>query len=433
MRTAAWWAGLVFCTLTSPAPAQESAAAAGPLERIEAAVRAAWERSPDLEATRASVEVTRAEAEAAAVAGGSYLQLQAEGIGSSFDEEPNAARYLRVGKPFSWPGQARAGRAVVEQTASWSEAARREMRLQLAGEVARSWVALAEQRAVVGALERVVDRFADAVELQREKNELGEVSGSDLLQLELEQIDARSRLAEARAELTARRGGFVRLAGEQAPLPREGALQRLVDGLRELPASPCSTLARRAAAVRRAEQRAELTRRQARLVSRTKWGRPAAEVEWEAIPDIDGAEGFDALGVMLEIPLPFGRSGRLAEARARADSRRADAEAARITRDVEARCAKALAEARAGREQLGVIGDMEARLEDAEVSLAGQFRLGVASYLQYIDGINRLEDVRVSAVRARGRYLAGRIRLAALIGSAELFPLPGGDPTEESP
>jgi outer membrane protein len=398
----------------------------GPAARLGAAVRAAWERSASLAASQANVEMTLAETESEAVAGGPYLQLQAEGIGSSLDEEPNAARYLRVGKPFSWPGQARAGRRLVEQGRSWSEVARRQLRLDLAGRVAEAWLSLAAKQEVVDVLGRVADRLGDAVAAQREKLALGEVSGSEVLQLELEHVDARAGLAEAQAELTAARRGLIRLTGvDAAEKPQPGDLAALVRELAPVGGDPCDAESAASAFVTaRAEQRAELARRKALLVERTKWGRPAAEVEWESIPDIDGSEGFDALGVMLELPLPFGRSGRLAQARAEAEARQAEAELEQARRSVDEACRTALARVRAGRAQLEVVREMEGRLDDAEISLAGQFRLGVASYVSYIDGVNRLERARLRAVRSRREYLAGRAKLAALYGRAELFPLP---------
>jgi outer membrane protein TolC len=418
-----WLAVLVFA-LAPAAVLAQTAAEDRALARLDAAVRAAWERAPSLEASNASIAMTLVEAEASAASGGAYLQLQAEGIGSSFDEEPNAARYVRVGKPFSWPGQARAGSRLVEQGDTWGQAARRQVRLGLAGDAAEAWIELAGQQQVVRVLERIAGRLEDAVTLQREKEGLGEVSGSDLLQLELEQIDARSNLAQARAEREALLQTLVRLAGDGAPAPQPGDLGQLVSALEALDGDPCGDAGRRSATVVRAEQRAELARRSARLVSRTKWGRPSAEVEWESIPDIDGATGFDALGVMLEMPLPFGRAGKLAQARAEADARRVAAEADRVRRGAEARCHTALSRARSGEEQLDLLREMEGRLEDAEISLAGQFRLGVASYMKYIDGINRLEDVRLRGIRARTDYLGGRARLAALLGRSDLFPLP---------
>jgi outer membrane protein TolC len=421
-RTFSWFVvlALVAAPSSTLAGAPEGASA---VERLRAAVRSAWERSPSLAASRASIAMTLAETEASAVAEGPYLQLQAEGIGSSFDEKPNAARYLRVGKPFSWPGQVRAGRRLVEQGESWSGAALEQVRLELAGRVADAWLQLAAQQESVAVVARVADRLGDAVEAQREKLELGEVSGSELLQLELEHVDAEARLAEARVGLTGMRQALVRLAGEEAASPRRGDLAELVRVLAAAPGNPCADRSP-AALTARAEQRAELARRNADLVARTKWGRPAAEVEWEAIPDVDGAEGFDALGLTLELPLPLGRSGKLSQVRADAEARQAEAELAQIRLAVDETCHAALARVRAGRAQLDVLRAMEGRLEDAEIALAGQFRLGEISYLTYIDGVNRLEDVRLRGIGARSEYLAGRARLAALLGREGLFPLP---------
>lgn len=424
MRCAGVAAVLVAMVGGCPADA-EATASSSAMARLQAAVGAAVARSPEARAGRAALEMAEAEASLEASAGGAYLQLQAEGVGSSFDKEPNAARYLRVGKPFSWPGQARAGRSLVEQVDRYSGAARVTLRASVSRTVALAFVRLAQQAQVVGVLERIDGRLTDAVEVQREKNRLGEVSGSDLLQLELELVDLRADLAEARARLGEVRAAFVSLAGDEAPAPLHGDLEALAAGLDALDGPVCAAERLTSAPpAREAAERVSLGRRRADLAGRVKWGRPAVEVEWENIPDIDGEEGFDAFGVMLELPLPFGRSGRVEQARAEADLRRAEADAAGALRDLGQNCESALAMVRAGRSQLDTLRQMESRLEDAELSLAGQFRLGVASYLEYIDGINRLEDVRLRAISARGDLLAGRIRLAALLGDPSIFPLP---------
>jgi outer membrane protein TolC len=60
----------------------------------------------------------------------------------------------------------------------------------------------------------------------------------------------------------------------------------------------------------------------------------------------------------------------------------------------------------------------------AEHALAEQFRLGAASYLVYIDGLNRLDDLRLDVVKARLELLHARLELAALLADGQSFPLP---------
>ena len=63
-------------------------------------------------------------------------------------------------------------------------------------------------------------------------------------------------------------------------------------------------------------------------------------------------------------------------------------------------------------------------IDDASRSLAEQYRLGAVSYLAYIDGLSRLEEVRLSNVEATRSLLTARLELAILLRDPSWFPLP---------
>ena len=57
-------------------------------------------------------------------------------------------------------------------------------------------------------------------------------------------------------------------------------------------------------------------------------------------------------------------------------------------------------------------------------SLSEQFRLGAISYLVYLDGFSRLDQVLQEAIDARHALLLARLELAGITGSDVFFPLP---------
>ena len=74
---------------------------------------------------------------------------------------------------------------------------------------------------------------------------------------------------------------------------------------------------------------------------------------------------------------------------------------------------------------------LAADLPRTERSLAEQFRLGAISYLVYIDGLSRLDELRGDLVAARLTLLQARLDLATLLADSEIFPIPSA--LEETP
>ena len=78
---------------------------------------------------------------------------------------------------------------------------------------------------------------------------------------------------------------------------------------------------------------------------------------------------------------------------------------------------------RSGKRNEQLVGVLE-NAASTERALAEQFRLGAISYLVYIDGLGRLDDVRLDAVEARWRLLAARLELAAMLADPACLPVP---------
>jgi outer membrane protein TolC len=166
-------------------------------------------------------------------------------------------------------------------------------------------------------------------------------------------------------------------------------------------------------------------------VAATAFGRPVAGVEWERIPSIAGAPSCDAFGVALAVPLPFGRAGRQLKAAAHAEAAAREERAEGVRREFVRRTRVARSDAEAAMTRLTALNIAMSELERIESSLDQQFRLGATSYLVYLDGLNRLDDVRLEAIAAREQLLLARLELAAIVADAAVFPIPLQDQEEQ--
>ena len=406
----------------------------GAVERLSAAVRGALERAPELRAAAATADVDRAAAALKGAAGTPWVDLQQEGIGAGLSTAPNAQTTLRFQAPFNLPWQASAARSLRETTDTMVAADREAGRMDVAGAAAMLWLdaAAASDRLAVATTAR--ERLDRALALHEERYTLGEVAGIDVLQLDLEQVRAATAEAAVAAEREALVARLRRFAGHQAPLPRPGDLAELIDASASLPveAAPAA-LAETTPLLASAVRRAEAAGAARDLVAAVAWGRPVAEAEWERIPTIAGVPGHDAVGLRVSVPLPLGRSGRDARAEADAAARLALAELELEQRRLANRLEAAATAAAGAERRLGALTPVLQRLPEAERSVAEQFRLGALSYLVYIDGVARFDEIEIAAVAARRELLAARVELAVILARPDLFPLPTSPLAEEAP
>jgi outer membrane protein TolC len=86
-------------------------------------------------------------------------------------------------------------------------------------------------------------------------------------------------------------------------------------------------------------------------------------------------------------------------------------------------------EAEAAAARLSALTTAVDGLERIESSLRQQFRLGVSSYLVHLDGLNRLDEVRLETIAAREQLLLARLELASILADPAVFPVPpsGGE------
>jgi outer membrane protein TolC len=393
------------------------------VERLLASQRAALESAPELAARLHELAAAEAAARSVRGAGTPYVEWQSEGFESGIDRAPNAQDTLRLGTPFNYPWNWGEGRRLEDATLLWTGAGREAARLDLAAEVGRRWLDLAavtEYHEVVG---RRLARLDEALNLQEAKYQLGEVAGTDVAQLDLEHVRESSRLADLEGRARGLRARLQELCGNGCIEPVAGDLEELVSLSTAYQGMITEAAVEAGAPYRSVLGEAEAARAHAELVSAIAFGRPEVEAEWEQFPSLEGLPGYDAWGFRLSVPLPIGSAGRQLRSAARAEvgvaASNLEATRRRYLQQIESEVAAA--EGAEGR--LSALGTVLDDLEQVEHSLSQQFRLGAIRYLVYIDGLSRLDDVRLEAIEARSQLLRSRLELAALLGDTSVFPL----------
>jgi outer membrane protein TolC len=421
------FATVLILVLFAPAAASSDDS---PRARVEQVARAAWS-GPDLEQTRAGLSAESAAQRLEIHPGAPFTELTREGISQFFSEAQNATYFVRLGAPFNAPWHHGARQDALEATERYVAAGERLAAIEAAGRAVDAWLLLAAGEARLAVYQAQMDRLVAALELQRRRLELGEVSGSEVTQLELERLRLSGEVQALRVDRGAGAAELARLAGPAVPLPRPADLR----GLHEAIAAPLGEhepgeeRLESSPALTAATLDAERVRLDGERARKTVWGRPEAEISWEHIPTIEDAESYDAVGLRLRFPLPLGSLGKKQAAEAAARQRQAAAEQERTRREVAARIEIETTRARVADEAVADLAAVESELPAVERSITERYRLGATPYLEYIDGLARLDEVRMQAIEARLAALRSRLVLAVLTGDLELFPLP--DPAVE--
>ena len=424
---AAWIcaAGVAPLWAETPDPAE-----LGSGQRLLASIRAALDEAPELASRRAQQQAEVAAALGERSAGTPWAELQQEGVGSGLQYEPNAQTTVRLATPFNYPWQARAASDWMDGIEQALAAEVRESQLATAMIVATQWLELAQLTENLALAEGRLERLTGAVLLQQARLELGEVAGAEVSQLELQLISDQSHMEKVAAARDAAESALRLRCGESCHQPRLGDLAELVAGSRTPDETSAAARIENAPAVRAGDLRAEVGLARTRFAAKTAWGRPEFEVEWERFPSLYGVDGFDAFGARLAVPLPIGRAGRqLNEALARVAASEGRLQRMSVEREVRS----ALATARGAERRIETLTQALSRLADIEYSLGEQFKLGALSYLAYIDGLSRLDDVRTQAITALHDVLSARLALAVLLDDPGCMPLPAAAEPEVQP
>ncbi len=422
-----WMATILLTTLAGSAAAESSDGEVTAVrDKVLVTMRSAVEQSPEtaLRASRLAAEV--AEIRSSTGAGAPTIAWQREGIGPGFDQRLNAADYLRLTLPFNPPWRRGTNRSLQESTDRLLLNGLLHGRLEIAALAGQGWLELAAETEMAELAARRVERLAKTLVTQTRRYELGEISGSERTQLELELARERAVLRQSEARRLAAEQQVTVLTPGGFPLPADGDLDRLVESTSS--ASPgqaeFETVLAQAPSLELAETRSEVAGAEAKNQRQTAWGRPEVEVEWERIPELSPAAGIDAAGFRIAFPLPLGKQGRQ---RILAAEHAADAVAAerdRLERELVARVTAATETAHITEAALDSLRGTVDQIAASEHSLAQQFRLGAISYVVYLDGLSRLDQVRQGMIVTRYTLLAARLELARLLGADTYFPLP---------
>jgi outer membrane protein TolC len=267
-------------------------------------------QAPQLEVRLAELRAEAAGVRSATGAGIPILTWQSEGIGGGFEPNANAADYLRISMPFNRPWLLGTIRDLRETTGLWLQAGQRATALQVAEAAGRGWLDVVAATDKVQLAEVRLDRLDRALVIQRRRFELGEISGSECRQVELQHAREAALLRQAEALRRASLHQLEVLAPGGAASPQVGDMRILVEATATPGNLPTEAELEGAPLRRLAENEAELALLEARHQKRRAWGQPEIEVEWERIPDLDLIEGFDSFGFSLAFPLPVGKQGR---------------------------------------------------------------------------------------------------------------------------
>lgn len=417
---------ITMLAVTAALPALVAAAAAGASEtaaaRVVAVQRAAATSSPALAARLREAALLGAEARTEAAALSPYLEWQSEGLGG--DRALNAQDTLRLGTPFNFFGQAGPARDLARTAEHGAEAIKLAAVRTVAVESTRRWLALAAALERVEVRRRRLERLDTALTRLAARHRLGEVSGTEVAQLDLDRTSAASLLAAAETEVEVAAETVAELCGPGFPRPQPGDLEALA----ELSSTPdAARIVEEAVAAGAPMQRvrfeAELEEARARMAAATAWGRPMIEAEWERFPSLEGIDGYDAWGFRLAVPLPLGSAG--ARQREAARERQALAAAARDAALAETvrRARARLAAATGAASRLHTITPSLDGLGRIEESLFAQYRLDALSYLEYVFGVFRHDEVLLDAIDARAELLLARLDLGYLLDDPSLFPM----------
>lgn len=385
------------------------------------------ERSPALQVSAAANEAERLAAESETRGLEWMAEYQREGWSSGFDDQPNAAQYLRLGTSFLPFWNLKDARVMRRSAGELQRARDMFARQETAQELAELWLMLAAQVELGDLLGTRLERLNQAVEIEEKRLEFGEVAENQVIQLRLERLLCRSEVQQNQTQQAELRQQLLAKNVDASLLPRRGDLEGLYSSAMDpLPSEDQldELVSQRHRDVKLARFAAAHQQAASRLTRATAFGFPEAQVEWEQIPELDGAPSFDGFGVTLSVPLPLSKAGKQRAAASRIRARQAELEVDWVQKRVLANCRSEWRRAAETRDWLQQSRAEWETVEETQQSLAKQIQLGAVTFVEYIDALSRLDQVREQIVKFQMEGLMSRLRLAMVLGDGALFPLP---------
>ena len=197
------------------------------LNRLRITTASALSQTPALRAIIEDLSADEAAAAAQSGAGTPTLEYMRKGIGSSFDRQPNSQDTVSVGVPFNGPGQGSRARRLTDAASLRTLAHQRVAVLDVVRLVGEEWIktaALADRLEVVRTR---LNHLENALKLQNKRLELGEVAGTEVMQLELARAAEASMRAGLEAEAESGRHRMGALCGDGCVFPVPGDLEAI--------------------------------------------------------------------------------------------------------------------------------------------------------------------------------------------------------------
>lgn len=423
---------LVGMAPSPPAHAQVLSNSSAAVAKIVATMEAAVASAPEVRRRVAGLNAESSEVLSGLGPGTPYFSWQREGVGGGFEYKPNGVEYFRVSTPFNLPWRISDNRDVREYSETLLDLGSRAAALDVAGRVGQAWIDLAATTEKAQVAQVRLARLQRAIEIQRKKFELGEISGSEKTQLEIELARDAAAMTQVLVDRRALEEMIAAWTVSDFPRPVAGDMAWLEDGTASKVGRSGSTREPLDSGplnnnvwIREADSRSVLAQAESELIRSTAWGRPEIDVEWERIPDFDGIGGYDAFGFRIGVPIHLGKAGKRKVTAAEFRAEAVAAERDRLRRDLKGRLEATLAALDANALILTSLEPVLDEMPATEFSLSEQFRLGAVSYLVYLDGLARLDEVRLQVIEARRGLLSARLELAELTADGSYFPTPG--------
>ncbi|MGB5390284.1 MAG: hypothetical protein WBP10_08910 [Thermoanaerobaculia bacterium] len=139
------------------------------IERLLATMQEAVDVAPQSRARLAGLEAEAEETKVEAASSAPVIAWQREGIGSSFNRQPNSIDYLKLVKSYNFPWQKSAGNRVVEDADRWESVEAMSIVCSEALAAGSDWLSLAAATEDLAIAKRRLEQLTRALAIQDQR------------------------------------------------------------------------------------------------------------------------------------------------------------------------------------------------------------------------------------------------------------------------